>query len=131
MTTKHGGARPNTGPKGPRPPRLSLVQTIAALRDDLGRKPAVASIVVARAALFHLEAAQERETELYRLKDEARRWEEWHASYDPIWDAARERGIEIFQPMGSEAWHWRKGGKSGEAPTPGEALLGALLEPIG
>lgn len=124
--SNRGGARPNTGPKGPRPPRLSMAQTIAVLRDDLDRKPAVTSIVVARAALFHLEAAQERATELYRLKDEAERWEEWRRSYDPIWDAARERGIEVYQPMGSEAWHWRRGERGGEAPTPGEALLEAL-----
>lgn len=102
------------------------MQTIGALKEDLARSPAVASIVVARGALFHLEKAQEREAELYRLKDEAQRWEEWRASYDPIWDAARERGIEVFQPMGSDAWHWRRGEKGGEAPTPGEALLEAL-----
>lgn len=129
--SSRGGARTGTGPKGPRVPRLSMAQTIAALKEDLARSPAVASIVVARAALFHLEKAQERETELYRLKDEAQRWEEWRRSYDPIWDAAREKGIEIFQPMGSGAWHWRRGERGGEATTPGEALLGALLEPIG
>lgn len=126
MKGNRGGARPNTGPKGPRPPRLGLAQAIAALKEDLSRSPAVASIVVARAALHHLERAQEWERELWRLRDEQERWEEWRKSYDPIWDAAREKGIEVFQPMGSEAWHWRRGETGGKAPTPGEALLEAL-----
>lgn len=43
-----------------------------------------------------------------------------------MWDAARERGIEIGQPFGSDLWHWDNGSKRGAAATPGEALLQAL-----
>lgn len=122
-----GGAREGTGPKGPRPPRLTREQTIAALKDELSRQPAIALVSTARAALTHLEAAREQEGELWRLRGVEERYNETIAAWNPLWDATRERGILIFQAMDQGDWSWEYGERSGRAPTPGEALLQALM----
>lgn len=129
MTSGRGGAREGTGPKGPRPPRLSLTETIAALREGLSQQPAISLVSTARAALVHLEAARERETELWRLKEVERLYTELQAAWEPLWDAARGRGIEVYQTMGQDDWSWSYEGRTGSAPTPGEALLDALAAP--
>jgi hypothetical protein len=61
--SRRGGARTGTGPKGPRPPRLTLEETIAALERDLAHKPAQARVSTARAALKYLESLQAEEQE--------------------------------------------------------------------
>lgn len=108
------------------PPSISLTRTIEVLREGLDKQPANVPVWTGRAALAHLEKAKEQEAELYRLKDEEQRWNEWYASYEPIWNAARERGIEIGMPFDSNEWHWNNGQRRGTAATPGEALLAAL-----
>jgi Zn-dependent protease with chaperone function len=46
--------------------------------------------------------------------------------YNGIVDALRAIGIEVAQPAGSDAWHWRYGGRSGQAPTIPAAYAAAL-----
>lgn len=121
-----GGARPGTGPKGPRVPRMGLRQTIEAMKEGLDHKPAVVSVTVGRAALAHLEKMREQEAALFRLKDVEQQYHEYLRSWEPLWEAARAHGIEVYQPMGSDQWHWRRGENTGTAPTPSEALLQAL-----
>lgn len=108
------------------PPNWSIDTTIDYLREALDRSPADVPVGVGRAALHHLEKAKGQEAELYRLKAEEERWHEWYASYEPIWNAARERGIEIGMPFDSNEWHWNNGQRRGTAATPGEALIAAL-----
>lgn len=108
------------------PPRLSLAQTITALREGLDIQPARVAVYAARAALHHLEQAQAQERELYEMRDLKDLYSALVTEHNAIWDAARERGVEVFQPFGSDDWHWTRGILRGQAPTPGQALLEAL-----
>ena len=108
------------------PPRLGLAQTIEALHEGLDVQPSRVAVYAARAALHHLELARAHQAEVY----EARHTEELYAAlvtkYNAIWNAARARGVEVFQPFGSNEWTWINGSKRGTAPTPAEALIAAL-----
>lgn len=115
------------GPKMPRkPPAWSLQTTIEELHRLLDCQPAAVSVAAGRAALQHLERMRTIEAELYRLRDEHATWREVVQDYNALWYATNKRGIEVFQPAGSDDWHWTNGEYRGSAPTSGEALLEAL-----
>lgn len=97
------------------------------LRAGLAHSPAATvSITAARAALHHLEQAQAREIERYDLLHVKDLYAALVTEHNAIWEAARERGIEVFQSFGSDQWTWDNGQRRGTAPTPGAALLAAL-----
>lgn len=108
------------------PPRLSLAQTIEALRKGLDPQPARVAVYAARAALHHLELAQAQDRETWDLRHIKDLYATLVTEHNAIWEAARARGIEVFQPFGSDDWHWDNGQRRGVAPTPAEALLAAL-----
>ena len=110
------------GPKA-RPPAWGLRQTMQALRDDLAKTPAWASVSAHRAALAHLEAMNE---EWYELLEAQRRLPDLIADYNRIYAAARARGVEVYQLAGNKDWTWTRGARTGHAPTPEEALVEAL-----
>lgn len=123
-----GSRTGNRGGRPIKPPAWQLDTTIGFLREALSKQPANVPVSVGRAALAWLEKLQEERAEVYK----ARHTEELYAalvtSYNAIIEEARERGVEVFQPMYTEAWHWTRGDLCGQAPTPAEALVEALTQ---
>ncbi len=117
--TNHGG-RPIKAP------RHTLDQTIAALREHLGKQPANVPVWVGRCAMEDLEQASKDRALVYAAQHTEELYANLVTSYNAIWEAAQSLGVEVFQPMGSDAWHWMRGDARGSAPTPAQALIGAL-----
>lgn len=116
-------------PRGSRPiapPRETLAQTIEGLRKGLDKSPADVPVWCGRAALHHLELAQAQQAERYELLHFKELYAALVTDHNAIWDAARERGIEVFQTFGSDAWTWDNGNRRGDAATPAAALIAAL-----
>lgn len=111
----------------PSVPHRTLPQTIQALRQALSKRPADVPIWLGRVALGWLERLQEREAELFQLRDIAAQHEALLETWQPLRDAAEARGVEIYQQFGADVWMWRYRERSGTADTPGAALVAALL----
>jgi len=106
----------------------SLPETIAALAATLGRQPANVPVWLGRVALDWLKRLQEREVELFGLRDLAARHEELSELWTELRASAAARGVEIYQPLGAPDWRWRRGERQGSAASAGAALVAALLD---
>ena len=109
-------------------PSRSLPETIAELEGALGRQPADVPVWLGRVALDWLKRLQEREDELFRLRDLAARHEELSEIWTQLRAVAEARGIEIYQPLLAPDWRWRRGAQQGSTESAGAALVAALLD---
>ena len=64
--------------------------------------------------------------EWYTLQEAKRRLPNLITNYNRVWDVAKARGVEVFQPMGNDDWTRTRGARTGHAPTPEAALIEAL-----
>ena len=119
--------------RGGRPikaPAWSLEATLEFLHEALDKQPANVPVSVGRSALVWLERMQEQHRQERAEVYKAHHTEELYAAlvtdHNAIWHAAEAFGVEVFQPMESEAWHWTRGDARGSAPTPAQALIEAL-----
>lgn len=120
MTTTARGGRPI------KPLRRSIHEAIDALDQALGRQPANVPVWLGRVCRELLQRARDEKAEVYEARDIKERYASLVENYNAVWHAAEDIGIEVFQPMGSDAWHWTRGDARGQAPTPAEALIEAL-----
>lgn len=119
---RHVG-RPRDEPGG-----YELSRLIDEVRAGLARRPAKAPpLRTLREILLALEAMRQQRDELLRLRHIAELYAACVESHNAVWQAARDMyGIEVFQPMGSEDWHWTRGEVHGICTTPAQALIDAL-----
>lgn len=108
------------------PPAWSLEMTIAELERGLDTQPATVSVASGRAALKYLEQMRQEKRERYDLLHIRDLYAALVEDHNAIWEAARARGIEVYQTFGSEEWTWDNGQRRGNAATPAAALLAAL-----
>lgn len=115
--------RPRDEPSG-----YELSRLIDEVRAGLERRPAKApALRTMREIVLALEAMRAQRDELLRLRHTADLYARCVESHNAIWETARDSyGIEVYQLMGSEDWHWTRGEAHGMCTTPAQALVEAL-----
>jgi hypothetical protein len=106
--------------------RLSIAQVRAALTEPGARCPKRQGLHMIGIIVHLCDALDTARLLAAHAADDQRLYAALVTDYNGIVAALRAIGIEVAQPAGSDAWHWRYGGRSGKAATIAEAYAAAL-----